>query len=71
MASIYTSGFEDVPVRLTIYLTRREVEEAEQVARILGLGTVERLIQELISEKIREMKKAGYVIKPFWERDRI
>lgn len=69
MVKFYNGGFETAPVRVTINLTRREYEEAEQAAEILGYGTVEIMVHELILETIEELKRMGYRIKPFWERD--
>jgi len=69
MVRFYTDGFENALVRITVYLTRREYEEAEQTAVILGYGNVERMVYELVLNAIRNLKENGYQIKPFWERD--
>ena len=69
MVKFYNPGFADAPVRVTVYFTRKEYEEAEQTAKILGYGTVEIMVHELILETIEELKEAGCKIKPFWEAD--
>ncbi len=58
------------PVRLTLLINRKLYEEAEQVAKILGKGTIQNLITSLLEEIIEELKAEGFEIKPFWEEVR-
>ena len=67
MVRFFTEGFESAPVRVTVYFTRKEYEEAEQAALILGYGSVERMIHALVLDAVEDLKEKGYEIKPFWE----
>jgi hypothetical protein len=52
---------------LTIYLERILYEKAENLARILGTS-VEKLIEETLSNLIEEFESKGYKLDPYWKR---
>jgi len=56
------------PVRLTVYLDRELFEKSQQAAKLLGHGSVERMIESLLRSIVTELEGQGQDLRPFWEK---
>ncbi len=56
------------PVHFTLYLDRELFESSQQAARLLGHGSVERMIESLLRSTVTELEGQGQDLRPFWEK---
>ena len=54
------------PIRVVLYIERELYDKGENVARILGVGTVERLMVKLLENIVSELEAQGYDLMSNW-----
>ena len=54
------------PIRVVLYVERELYDKGENAARILGVGTVERLMVKLLENIVSELEAQGYDLMSNW-----
>ena len=54
------------PIRVVLYIERELYDKGENAARILGVGTVEKLMVKLLENVVTDLESQGYDLMSNW-----